>query len=88
MERVEDMLHKMRRRFNASDEHIKSLKSDLAGIEQKVDTHAISFKQIEFQMAQLSATVNTRQPGTLPIKTFLNPKNYGHCMEITTRGGK
>ena len=45
-------------------------------------------KQIELQMAQLSATMNKRQPGTLPIKTFQNPKNYGHCMEITTRGGK
>ena len=36
-------------------------------------------------MAQLSATVNTRQPGTLPSK---NPKNDAHCMAITTRGGK
>ena len=61
----EDMLHKMMRRFDASDEHIKELRSDLEGIGQKVDTHAISIKQIEFQMAQLSATVNTRQPGTL-----------------------
>ena len=59
------MLHKMMRRFDASDEHIKELRSDLAGIRQKVDTHAISIKQIELQMAQLSATVNTRQPGTL-----------------------
>ena len=39
-------------------------------------------------MAQLSATVNTRQLGTLPRNTFRNPKNYGHCMAITTRGGK
>ena len=88
MERVEDMLHKIMRRFDASDEHIKELRGDLASIRQKVDTHEISIKQIELQVAQLSATVNTRQPGTLPIKTFQNPKNYGHCMEITTRGGK
>ena len=39
-------------------------------------------------MAQLSATVNTRQPGTLPSNTVQNPKNDGHCMAITTRGGK
>ena len=64
MARVEDMLHKIRRRFNASDEHIKELRSDLAGIGQKVDTHAITIKQIELEMAQLSATVNTRQPDT------------------------
>ena len=39
-------------------------------------------------MAQLSATVNTRQPGTLPSNTVQNPKNDGHCMAINTRGGK
>ena len=51
MERVEDMLHKMMRRFDANDEHIKELRSDLAGIGQKIDTHAISIKQIKLQMA-------------------------------------
>ena len=61
MARVEDMLHKMMRRFDASDEHTKVFKSDLAGIGQKVDTHALSIKQLELQMAQLSAIVNTRQ---------------------------
>ena len=29
---VEDMLNKMMRRFDASDKHIKELRSDLAGI--------------------------------------------------------
>ena len=57
-------------------------------IGQKVDTHAISIKQIEFQVAQLSATVNTRQLGTLPSNTVQNPKNDTHYMAITTRGGK
>jgi len=36
----------------------------------------------------LSATLNTRQPGTFPSNTIQNPKNDGHCMAITTRGGK
>ena len=72
MARVEDMLHKMMRRFDASDEHIKELRSYLAGIGQKFDTHAISIKQIELQMTQLSATVNTRQMGTLPSETVQN----------------
>ena len=62
--RVEDMLYKMKRRFDASDEHIKELSCDLASIGQKVDTYAISTKQIEWQMAQVSAIVNTRQLGT------------------------
>ena len=79
------MLHKMMRRFDANDEHIKELRSDLAGIGQKVDTHAISIKQIKLQMTQLSASVNTQQPGTLPSNTVQNPKSDGHCMAITTR---
>ena len=88
MTQVEDMLHKMMRRFDASIEHIKELRCDLASIGQKVDTHAISIKQIELQMAQLSATVNTWQPGTLPSIIVQNPKNDAHCMAITTRGGR
>ena len=64
------------------------MRCDLASIRQKVDTHAISIKQIESQVAQLSATVNTRQPGTLPSNIVQNPKNDAHCMEITTRGGR
>ena len=82
------MLHKMMRRIDASDEHIKELRSDLAGIGQKVDTHSISIEQIELQMAQLSAIVNTRQSGTLPNNTVQNSKNDAHYMAITTRGGK
>ena len=82
------MLHKMIRRFDASDEHTKELRSDLASTGQKVDTHAISIKQLELKMAQLSVTMNARQPGTLPSNTVKNPKNDGHYMAITTRGGK
>ena len=85
MARVEDMLHKNMRRFDTSDEHIKELRCDLNSIGQKFDTHAISIKQIELQMAQLSATMNTRQSGTLPSNTVPNPKNGAHCMAITTR---
>ena len=88
MARVEDMLHKMMRRFDTSDDHVKDLRSELAGIGQKVDTHAISIKQLELQMTQLSATVNTWKPGTLPSNTVRNSKNDGHYMAITTRVGK
>ena len=35
MARVEDMLHKMMRRFDVSDGHIKELMCDLAGIGKK-----------------------------------------------------
>ena len=86
--RVEDMLHKMIRRFDANDEHLKELSSDLAGIGKKFDTHTISIKQIELQMAQLSTTMNTRQPVTFSTNIMKNPKNDAHCMEITIRCGK
>ena len=68
------MFHKMMRSCNASDEHIKELRSDLMGIGQKIDTHAISIKQLELQLAKLSSTVNTGKPGTLPTNTVQNPK--------------
>ena len=64
MERVEDMLRKMRRRFDASNNHAKEFRCDLAIIRQKVDAHAISIKHLELQVAQLSNTMNQRQPGT------------------------
>ena len=57
------------RRFDASDEHNNELRNDLADIGKKVDTHAISIEQLELKLAQLSATVNTLQPGTLPSNT-------------------
>ncbi|MFV1326997.1 hypothetical protein QMK91_29760, partial [Klebsiella pneumoniae] len=69
------MLHKIMRRFDANYRNTKYLMNDLAGIGQKVDTHAISIKQIELQIAQLSTTVNPRQPGTLPNNTVQNQKN-------------
>ena len=88
MARVEDMMQKMMRRFDASDEHTKELRINLAGLGQKVDTHAISIKHLELKMAQLYAFVNTRQPVTLPRHTIQDPKYNEHCIEITARGGK
>ena len=69
MELVEDVLHKMMRKFDSNNEHIKELRIDLVCIRKKVDTHATSIKHIELQRAQLSTTVNTRQSGTLPSNT-------------------
>ena len=88
MARVEEILHKIMRRFNASDEHTKELRTHLMGIGEKVDRHAITIKHLELQLAQLSATVNRQQPGSLSSNTIQNPKNVGHCMAFTTRGGK
>ena len=78
----------MMRRFDASDDHTKELRNDQRVLGRKPIQLPISIKQLELQLAQLSATVNTRQSGTLPSNTIQNSKNDGHCMEITTRGGK
>ena len=86
MARVEDILKKIRRRFDATDEHAKVFRGDLANIRQKLDAHAISIKHLELQMAQLYSTVNPRQPSTLPRNTVQDPKNDGHSMTVTTQG--
>ena len=75
MARVEDIIQKMIRRFDASDDYTIELRNNLTGIGQKVDTHPILIKHIEMQIPQLSTTVNTWQPDTLPSNTFQNPKN-------------
>ena len=41
---------------------------------------------MELKVAQLFATVNTRQSGTLPCNNVQNLKNDACCMAITTRG--
>ena len=87
MARVEDMLQKMMRWLDASNEHAKELRGDLSNIGQKVDAHAVSIKHFDLQMAQLSTIVNQRQSITLYINTIQNPKNDGHCMAVSTRGG-
>ncbi|KAK4733798.1 hypothetical protein R3W88_008059 [Solanum pinnatisectum] len=42
----------------------------------------------ELEDHMLSTTINPRQPGTLPSNTIKNSKNDGHCIAVTTRGGK
>ncbi|KAK4737404.1 hypothetical protein R3W88_001101 [Solanum pinnatisectum] len=88
MSRIEDMMQKMMKRFDSTDENVKEIQNDLSGIGQNVDAHAVSIKKLEQQMNQLSTTVNPRQLGTLPSNTIRNPKNDGHIIAITTQGGK
>ena len=55
----------MIRMFDVNVEQAKELRGDLANIGKKVDAHAVSIKNLEMQMAQLSSIVNPHQPGTL-----------------------
>uniref|UniRef100_M1D9P3 Integrase core domain containing protein n=1 Tax=Solanum tuberosum TaxID=4113 RepID=M1D9P3_SOLTU len=88
MSRIENMMQKMVRRFDATDLNVKEIRNDLSGIGQNVDAHVVSIKHLKQQMTRLSTIVNPRQPGTLPSNTIQNPKNDGNYMAVTTRGGK
>ena len=46
------------------------MKGDQVNIGQKVDAYVDLIKHLELQMAQLSTTLNQRQPGTLPSNTI------------------
>ena len=80
-------MQKMMRRFDTTDENVKEMRGDLCGILQKVDAHMVSMNHLELWMTQLSTTDNPRQRGTLPSNTIQNPKNDGHCIEVTIQGG-
>uniref|UniRef100_M1DLX3 Integrase core domain containing protein n=1 Tax=Solanum tuberosum TaxID=4113 RepID=M1DLX3_SOLTU len=41
MAHIEDMMHMMMRRFDATDENVKEMRNDLSSIGQKVDVHAV-----------------------------------------------
>ena len=78
----------MRRTCNAIDENVKEMSNDLFGICENVDAHAVSIKQLEQQINQLSTNVNPHKHDTLPSNSIKNLNNDGHCMTLTTRGGK
>uniref|UniRef100_M1DL13 Integrase core domain containing protein n=1 Tax=Solanum tuberosum TaxID=4113 RepID=M1DL13_SOLTU len=54
MSHIEDMIQKMMRKFDATDENVKDMRNDLSGIGQKVDAHAVLIKHLELQITQLS----------------------------------
>ena len=88
MARVEDMLQKMIRLFDASYEHAMELRIYLANIGEKMDAQTFSIGHLKLQMAKLSTSENPRQPGTLPRNTIQNLKNDRHCVAFITRRGK
>ena len=72
MAQVEDMLHKIMRRFDAQK-----------SIHMQYRLSSLSCKWPKFMRLR-----KTRQPGTLPSNIVRNPKNYGHCIAINTQGCK
>ena len=49
MLRVDDMLHKMMRRCDASYEHAKKFRSDFGNIGQKVDAHVVLISILSYK---------------------------------------
>lgn len=75
MARIEDMLQKLLRGFYATYENIKEMRSNMYFIGKKADSHPFLIKHLGIQMTQLSITVNSHQPCTLPSNTIQNLKN-------------
>lgn len=65
-------MQKMMKRFDATDQNVKEMCTELFGIVHKVDDHALSIKKLYHQFSQLSATMDTCQLGTLPSNTIKN----------------
>lgn len=85
---IEDMMQKMMRRFDDTNENIKEMLNDLYGIGQKVEAHELSINHLKEQMKELSTTVNTCLPVTHLRNIIQNPKDNWHYMVGTTHGGK
>lgn len=55
--RMENMLVKVLQRMESTDSRVKELKSDLSNMNQLVDSHSTSIKQLEYDMGKLSASL-------------------------------
>ncbi|XP_047253647.1 uncharacterized protein LOC124887770 [Capsicum annuum] len=82
------LLSKLVKGKESQESYLKDIKEDLSGLNQKVDSHVTSIRQLEQQFGQMSATVNQRQPDTLPSNIMVNPRSDSHCHSITTQSGK
>jgi len=47
MSRIEDIMQKMIKRFDETDENVKEIRNDLSRFGQKVDAHVVSIKQLD-----------------------------------------
>uniref|UniRef100_M1E184 Integrase core domain containing protein n=1 Tax=Solanum tuberosum TaxID=4113 RepID=M1E184_SOLTU len=61
MNRIEYMMIKMMKRFDSTDYNVKEMCNDLSEIGQKLESDAVSIKQIEQQLSQLS-TIDPHMP--------------------------
>ncbi|XP_070029809.1 uncharacterized protein [Nicotiana sylvestris] len=61
-----------------------------AKINEKVDAHDATIKNIEVQLGQISMSLNNHPQGTLPADTQINPKDQGpkQLMAVSLRNGR
>lgn len=56
--RLEYMLAKVLKNIESNDDNLKEILADIFGINQKVDSHATTIKQLEQQMGQIFSSLN------------------------------
>ncbi|XP_016560455.1 uncharacterized protein LOC107859839 [Capsicum annuum] len=67
---------------------VRQIKGDFSQLSQILTSYSASIKQLETQLGQILAQLNTRPKGGLPSDTVVNPKNDAHIMAIVTRSGR
>uniref|UniRef100_M1DDL4 Integrase core domain containing protein n=1 Tax=Solanum tuberosum TaxID=4113 RepID=M1DDL4_SOLTU len=72
MSRIEDIMQKMMKRFDDTDENMKEIRTELSGIGQKVDAHAMSIKQLENQFTS-TCTMALKQAHFRGKSKFVTP---------------
>ncbi|WMV13810.1 hypothetical protein MTR67_007195 [Solanum verrucosum] len=64
---VDDLLSRIINKVEGSDEVLKEMKEDFSSLNKKVNSHSDSIKQLEFQISQLSAQLESKPQRVLPI---------------------
>ncbi|KAH0661716.1 hypothetical protein KY284_026647 [Solanum tuberosum] len=65
--RLDDLLSLILKKVEGSNEMLKEMKTDFSSLNNKVNSHSESIKQLECQMSQLSALLESK-----PLERFAN----------------
>ncbi|XP_049359162.1 uncharacterized protein LOC125823824 [Solanum verrucosum] len=92
MSRVEDMIEKMMKSFDATDQNVKEMCTELSGIGQKVDAHAVLIKKLEQQFnSQRKQTIDLPIPSDVGkvVETYEDEvKVTGETKDVAEKNAK